>query len=356
MVLFPLAVLSFLIFHQRSEFRRRGVWILLAGAIAGWIPIVEWNAQHDWASFRHVLGQIGGGQGIGSGFRWSGPLVFLGAQLGMLFGPWLLAFLAAGWRFQPQRERDAGVRLLWWCSVPVWYFFALASFVKAGQPNWPAPAYLGGIILMVAWTWEQLDGPYNRLVRRLLFGTVAASLLMGTAIHFPGMIRSTLARCVNEPTESKPLPIRNVDITARLVGWKTLAKEIDRIRAIVVETTGKEPILAGTNWTIPGHLRFYCEGYPDAYAVGIPNQSDRHSQYDYWRPNPVNDAEAFLGRTFVIVGDIAPGVRAGFEKIEPCIRVIHSEDGIPIAIWNVWICHGFRGFAATRLDDRVPGY
>jgi len=49
MALFPIAIVGYLLWHQRSEFRRRGIWILLAGSILGWIPIVEWNARNDWA-------------------------------------------------------------------------------------------------------------------------------------------------------------------------------------------------------------------------------------------------------------------------------------------------------------------
>jgi 4-amino-4-deoxy-L-arabinose transferase-like glycosyltransferase len=355
MALFPIAIVGYLLWHQRSEFRRRGIWILLAGSILGWIPIVVWNARHDWASLRHVFGQVGGGGLVGGGFRWSGPLVFLGGQLGMLFGAWMFAFLAAGWRFQPNRERDMGVRLAWWCSVPVWSLFAVVSFVNAGQPNWPAPAYVGGFILAVAWVREQLVGQYSRLVRYSLAGTVIASLLATSAIHFPGIIRPTLARFAGKPTVAKPLPVRDLDISARLVGWKRLAAEVDRVCARVSKT-GEEPVLAGTHWTLPGHLRFYCEGHPDVYAVGIPNQSDRHSQYDYWRPNPTKDAQAFLGRTFVIVGDIGSGVRSGFDKIEPFIRVTHSQEGVPIAAWTIWVCHGFRGFPESMTDDLVSGY
>lgn len=357
MALFPISVVGFLLSHQRSEFRRWGIWILMLGAILGWLPIVEWNARHDWVSFRHVFGQVGGGDSvIGGRVNWFGPLVFLGGQLGILFVGWLIAFLAAGWRFQPRWELNNSVRLVWWCSVPVWCLFAVVNFVKAGQPNWPAPAYIGGLVLAVAWVREQLAGRYPRLIKSGLIGTVTASLLAMIWIHFPGIVRPTLARLVGQPTETKPLPVRSLDISARLMGWKTLAKEVDRIRTEVVSKTGKEPLLAGTQWTIPGHLRFYCADHPDVYAIGIPNQSDRHSQYDYWRPNPVKDAQVFLRRTFVVVGDVGPGVRAGFDDVEMGIRVTHTQDGVPIAAWTIWVCHGFRGFSEICPDGHVPGY
>src|SRR5262249_42152724 len=95
MALFPVAVVGFRLFHRRTEFRRAGIWILLAGAVTGWAPVMVWNAQHDWVSFRHVFTQVG--EGGGNSLRWLGPLVFAAAQAGVLCGFWFVVFLTAAW-------------------------------------------------------------------------------------------------------------------------------------------------------------------------------------------------------------------------------------------------------------------
>lgn len=343
MALFPAAVVGYLLFHRRSEFRGLGVWLLLAGAVVGWIPVVVWNAQHDWVSFRHVFGQVGAG-GSSRGLRWDGVAGFAVGQLGMMMGFWLVAFLAAAWRFRPTREADCGVRLLWWVSVPVWCLFAAASLVKPGQPNWPAPAYVGGFVLAVAWTREALAGTRPRLVAWCVGLAVAGGLVVAVALHFPGLVRPVFAKLAGPPREGKPYPARQFDLTARLSGWKELAAEVDSLRDRVKAETGTEPVLVGSHWTVPGVLGLYCEGHPQAFTIGLVNGSDRHSQYDLWRPNPVDDAQVFRGRTFVIVGDITHEVRAAFERVEPRIAVVSSKYGVPIAGWSVWVCHGFRGF------------
>ena len=183
MVLLPVAVVGYLLVHRRHEFRRAGIWVLLAGTLLGWAPILYWNATHHWVTFRHVWGQVGTGKG--SGLRWFGPLTFLGGQVGMMFGLWLVAFLAAAWRFRPGRERDPAVRLLWWCSVPVWFVFPLASLLKSGQPNWPAPAYAAGFILAVAWLRDGLNGPHRRHFARCLGVNAALGLVIVAVVHFP---------------------------------------------------------------------------------------------------------------------------------------------------------------------------
>jgi 4-amino-4-deoxy-L-arabinose transferase-like glycosyltransferase len=353
MALFPAVVAGYLLFHRRSEYRRAGVWVLLAGALAGWIPIVVWNATHEWVSFRHVLGQVGAGDAGATKSWWLGPVTFVAGQFGMMFGLWLVAFLAAAYRFRPTREADPGIRLLWWSAVPVWCFFAAASLVKPGQANWPAPAYIAGFVLAVAWLREQFAA-HRRLVVWCVGVNVVLGLAVVVAMHYPATVRPLFVWLAGPPTESNPVPVRRFDLTARLVGWKTLAAEVDQLRARLVAETGREPVLAGTYWTIPGHLRFSCAGHPETYAIGIPNRSDRHSQYDFWRPNPVADAQEFRGRPFVIVGDVHPGMFVAFDRVEPRIRVIHSEDGVPLEVWTVWVCHGFRGFDSVGTHD--PGY
>ncbi len=339
MALFPAAVVGFLLFHRRGEFRKPGVWLLLAGAVVGWIPVVAWNAGHDWVSFRHVFGQVGV-----SGDKASGLTMFLGGQLGMLFGFWLVAFLAAGWKFRPNREADNGIRLLWWVSIPVWFLFAIASFVKSGQANWPAPAYLGGLVLAVAWTREQLAGRRSRLVAACLALSTLGGFAVIVGVHFPDTVRPIIAKFAKQPTEADPFPVRKMDLTARISGWKQLAAEVDVVRARVRSEIGCEPVVAGTHWTVPGVLGFYCSDHPNVHAIGVANRSDRHSQYDVWRPNPMADAQEFRGQTFVIVGDIGLDVANSFERLEQPLRVVHAPNGVPISGWAIWVGHGFRGF------------
>lgn len=346
MLLFPAAITLFVLCHRRRPDAFRGLIILYLGVVVGSLPILYWNAQHDWVTFRHVLGQVAAvGQQQTSRGQPFGLLLFLGGQLGTLFGFWLLAFLAAAWFFRPSRCRDYPLQLLWWTSVPLWLFFAAASLIKPGQPNWPAPTYIAGFILAVAWFYHQLTrGPYPRLLASLAAVNLALGLAAVLMLHFPQTYRPVLARWLPPPSPHQPTPIRKLDPTARLAGWKSLAAYLDQLREQIAQRHGQAPILCGTYWNQPGILRFYCQGHPDTYTIGIPNRSDRHSQYDFWRPNPVSDPELFHGRTFLIVGDIGPHLLPAFEKVEPPLRFTHSEEGIPLQSWTIWIAHGFRGW------------
>ena len=150
-----------------------------------------------------------------------------------------------------------------------------------------------------------------------------------------------LAELAGPPTAEQPLPLRRFDPTCRLRGWQTLGAKVDEV-CEQLRAEGIEPVLAGTDWALPGEIGFYCAGHPAVYSVG-PVLGDRHSQYDEWHPNPVDDPECFVGRTFVIVGGF-PTALGGFDSIDEPRTVTHYEQGQPVASWTVTVCRGFRGF------------
>jgi hypothetical protein len=354
MLLFPLAVTGFLLARCRDEFHRPGFWVFLALTLLGCVPIVVWNANHDWVSVRHVLGQAGVGGEHESGFSWHGPLSFACGQFALLLGYWFVAFAAAGWRFR--RTSDTGLSLLWWTSIPVWGVFAAASFAAEGQVNWPAAAYVGGLVLAVAWVRTQLAQPARRPVIATSLGfTTVLGLGLSLVAHYPGLVRAPLAALAGPPTEKNPAPLRKLDPTCRLRGWRTLAREVDAIRDRVKHETGREPVLAGMVWTTPGELSFYCRDHPEACSFGLA-LADRHSQYDVWHPNPLADAQAFRGRSFVYVGEQIPAAGEVFDRLVPPLRVVYSEHGVPVAIWTGWVGHGFRGFARPHIGSTRPRF
>lgn len=358
---------------QRGWLRTPGPWLFLAVVALAACPLLIWNLQHDWLEVRHVLGQV-----AGRGASLAHPLTFLAGQFGLLLGYWLIAFFAAAWRFRPWGEGNrlagqnnaqprvvtpsshcrlvvtsddatrAGKEFLWFFSVPVWLVYLLASVRTPGQVNWAASAYVAGLPLAVAWVGRQITAPslgYRRMAQAGLALALGLAIFLSLAIHFPGtllrpMLTATLAP---PPTADRPMPLRQYDPTCRLMGWRALAQAVDSLRERLRRQTGSEPILAGMVWTLPGELAFYCQGHPPAYSFGSA-LADRASQYDIWRPNPVNDAQEFLGRTFIYVGEEIPGMNRLFEWVEPPIRVEYSEAGQTLAAWTVWVGHGFRGW------------
>jgi 4-amino-4-deoxy-L-arabinose transferase-like glycosyltransferase len=348
MVLFIPSLALFLFFHCGLKNPQwKGFWLLCAIAALGALPIIVWNAQHDWVTVRHVGWQAGATES--EGWRWSGPLIFLGGQFAILLGFWFVVWAGAMWRSRPWVETDANRCFLWWFSAPMLAIFLLLSFKTTGQLNWAVTTYISGGVLAAAWLGERAS------LRGWRFGTLAAAILgvfVIVVVHYPALSRPVLLSIVGPPTVQHPLPLRRVDPTARLRGYRILAAAVDRMCA-EVRAAGDEPVVAATFWNVPGLLAAYGNGHPLVYSLG-PAIYDRRSQLDFWRPNPLWDPEQFRGRTFVLVGDFTAEVIAAFDHLSPPQQIRYSEGGAPIALWYGCIAYGYRGFGPIegRLGEK----
>jgi 4-amino-4-deoxy-L-arabinose transferase-like glycosyltransferase len=327
----------------RSLLFHRGLWIATSVAALCCVPILLWNMQHDWVSLRHVEGQAGVGRG--EGVRWWGPVEFLEAQCALLLIFWFVAWARAMFDHRPWNEPDAGRRYLWWMSAPMFVVFLVFSLKTREEPNWPVTAYLSGLVLATEWLVGQLAvrvAWYRRLTAALLATAAVVGLGVTMLMHHSQWIHPLLRRVTGPPSAANPFPLRHLDPTCRLRGWRELARAVDQLRA-ELQRHGIEAVIAGTSWTLPGELGFYCSDHPATYSVGLA-LGDRHSQYDLWHPNPVADVSAFTGMTFIIIGEPTPRLLDAFERVDPPHSVFYQEHGEPLARWTVTVCRGFRGF------------
>jgi hypothetical protein len=331
------------------------LWLMVASAALCCIPILLWNVTHSWVTVRHVGGLAGVDESV---LTWLGPLVYLGTQCGLLLVFWFVVWLGAIVAHRPWTEPDAGVRYLWWMSVPMFAVFLGFSFkTGGGEPNWPITAYISGLVLAVFWLERQLRSPrlwYRRWTAATLTMTCAAGLALTVFVHRTDLLWPVMVQVAGGPTENQPFPLRRLDPTCRLRGWHTLGAELDCLRA-ALRAEGADPVLAASNWSLPGEMGFYCTGHPEVYSLGLL-LGDRHSQYDFWHPNPLGDPAAFVGRTFIVVGHVTPELRQAFAEVEPMRLVMHVDRGQTVAAWGVTVCREFRGFPSQRTQGPPAHY
>ena len=339
---------------QRYLLRRPGFWVMCGVALSCCLPILIWNAEHNWVTFNHLLALAGFGPAHadeptdGPRFQLLGPLVYVGGQAALLLGFWFVTWVAAMYVYRPTVEKDPGLNYLWWMSAPMFVWFWAFSFkTGGGEVNWPVTAYLSGLVLASRWIQRQLESPsgWYRHWSRL---NVATACTIGLAItlllHHSEVVHPLLAKITGKPTASNRFPLRKLDPTCRLRGWRTLAAAVDEVRQRLQEEGAGEVFLVGVSWTTPGELGAYCKGNPRAYTFG-PLAGDRHSQYDLW-PGPLSQPEDFKGCTFLLIGDPIPNLAAGFDHVECGQEVVHYEHGRPISSWCLTVCRGFKGFPA----------
>jgi hypothetical protein len=332
--------------QRRQLLFQPGFWVMVGVAGLCCVPILIWNAQHDWVTFRHVFVQAGV-QGT-KGTTWMGPLRFLGMQLGILLFYWFVVWAWAMSARRPWREDDPGIRFLWWMSAPMFAMFLFFGIrTNGGEPNWAVTAYISGLVLAAGWLVEQLHSS-SAGRRRFSYAALGLACTAGLGLtfllHYTVVAQPVLAWVSGPASEQRPLPLRRFDPTCRLRGWHHLAAEVDRIRDELA-AAGDEPILVASSWMVPGELSFYCHGQPLVYSIGL-GIGDRWSQFDLWHPNPLFEPEQYEDKTFVVVGAVCPQLRNGFS--DPDFRVypiVYEERGQPIATWQIVVCKGFRRLA-----------
>ncbi|MCL4485700.1 MAG: glycosyltransferase family 39 protein [Nitrospirae bacterium] len=206
----PLLVLFLLLDPRgRSWFRRPSLWGAGALALLLFTPVILWNSQHAWASFRF---QWHHGMQAHQMAPLDGLSDYLGGQLGVMTPIVYLILLGAG--------VVAGIRLfrtpsrpllfLWVTSYPILLFFAYSSLKAKVEANWPVEGYLGAFLVTGALLAEWERRPW--ILRTALAGValgIFANLLVGLQVFWP------------------LLPIDpNVDPTGRMAGFRTEDREI----------------------------------------------------------------------------------------------------------------------------------
>lgn len=339
MVFFFLCGFLFLLFTDKRELLKGPKpYLALLIALFVFSPVILWNAQHDWVTVRHTMGQAGVPKGLTVSLK--SLLDFAGSQVGVITP--ILFFLmiralVAEWRNVREGSRAAPQSLpgvfLFWFSVPILAFFLAKSAQATVQANWAGPAYVGALLAFCRRQWGSRSGEGSGFPARKTWITVGVGLaLLTTAVmHYPNLLR---------------LPPK-MDPTARLRGWKDLG---GRVTAVYDSLPAESAVFVFSDrYTIASELAFYMEGHPRTYCI---NLGRRMNQYDLW-PDMNVALEAIRKRDgpgrpihgiFVRAGEVEmPGdVARAFGSWKK--RVVRAESrGQVIKVYTVFVCFDFKG-------------
>jgi hypothetical protein len=156
--------------ESASPLKKPGPYIALFIAAIIFSPNVWWNTQHHNAALHHVVSHNIHVQGVA--WNWENLGMFLLGQAAIL-GPILLIFLViALWRSHRLKEHRQATRLLLCFTLPTLIIICGEALFSRAYANWGAVAYPSGIILTVAYLWEQN-------FRRWLKLSIALNVLAG---------------------------------------------------------------------------------------------------------------------------------------------------------------------------------
>jgi len=320
----------------RARLLAAAPWQALALALVLFSPVLVWNAANDWVTFRHVLYQ--GGAGQPEPWTWIYLGEFLGSQAALASPLVLLLLLCSwvqGWRGPAGQIRQQ--RYLLWLSLPTLLLFTILALRSRVYGNWPAPAYLGALVLITA-----LYGPdagHGPGTRRFWRWTVGLAWAM------------TLPLLVQLLWPVLPLPVRFDRIAHETRGWDELARTVHERRATMARPG--ETFIFGLRYQFASELAFYVPGRPETVSI---NRWTRPNVYDFWQ----NEGE-LLGRDAVGVfegEDMVPLVAALFDHADPAEKITLSRRSLwfgqeEIASYYLLRGYGFKG--GLRWQPRDSG-
>jgi 4-amino-4-deoxy-L-arabinose transferase-like glycosyltransferase len=279
-VLFPFGVTLAFLLHPdlRRRFATPGPWL---GALTGLVlfaPVVLWNARNEWASFAFQLGH-----GLGSGGRGSilsREAELLGGQLG-LASPVLFVLMAlAVWRAARDRG-DPRRFVLGVTALTMFGFFVLSAARKPVEANWPAMAYLPGMVLLAAAAGRSRaeagprapagrdsNGSMEIFRGRLYRWGIGIGLAFTLILHAQALVPL--------------LPISpGDDPIAEAHGWDDLASAIqdEVVRAEQAPACRAGVWVALNRYQDASETAFHRPGRPVHFSL---NLNRRPNQYDFW--------------------------------------------------------------------------
>jgi len=341
------SVLLFLLSGRRERrlLTRPGPWLALAVAAAVALPVIWWNYQHDWASFRFQFARRYGQHGaIGVGHT----LAWLGGQFALMTPP-IFALLAAALvvavrRFRADRGgrwRFAACFAVPWLVVCFWH--GLFSQVR---PNWPPPAYLS---LLPAGALLLRSGGLP-VVRRLSHR--GRRILMGLCLAATVALDAAALGYTALPPGSVPRP--NI-----MRDWAELGRHVARAAEAMRQDRGREPIVLviASKYQLASEIAFYARGpgWPDYdRIVPVAVLLGEGLSYNLWvRP------EQFIGQDALVVGEEAltphryEAIESCFERTDPP-EILLTQPMVVGGTPTFWMMRGY-GFRAPSAPATRPG-
>ncbi len=326
-ILLPLTITAAVLLRPslRARLREPGPYVACLLATLVFLPVLQWNAAHDWVSFRF---QLAHGLGAPKGSALKRELDLVGGQLGLVSPIVFVLMAGAVWRTLRRPLDDARFALAV-VAVGSWVFFVYSASRRAVEPNWPAPSYIPGIVLLAVMT---AGVGAMRWLRR---GIALAAVLVGV-LYLHALVPVL------------PLPARR-DPIARGAGWEGVAARVrDAQRA-----AGARAWAGAERYQDVSELAYHLPGQPIAFCTCLRG---RRNQYELW---PTFAQRASSGDALVLalderpegtVHEAAAALAPHFERITRGELAPQLRGADTVSLRRVWILDGYRGGWPVRAD------
>ena len=243
----------------RLRLREPGPYLACIIATLVFLPVLRWNAAHDWVSFGF---QVHHGLATPARRDLLAPLKQLGDMIGGqagLVSPILFVLLGIAVVRGLRRLSSDAAFVLATIAAFTFLFFCYSATRQRVEANWPAPAYIAAIPLLAALVES------TRFERWIRAGFWLAAVL--SAVIY-----------LHAAFELLPLPPRK-DPLARSAGWGDLASALDVAAHRASSTDRASSWIAADRYQDASEVAFHLPNNPTTFSL---NLSGRSNQFDLW--------------------------------------------------------------------------
>lgn len=266
MAAFGVCAFLFMVFSRYRRFLSTPM-PYLAAAIACLmiLPTLWWNYHHDWITFQHTAHHF---EGLRQPrvFDILGLLGLLGAQIAIMSPAIgiLAVFIAGKMAMVWNRLRVQEHYLFFFGPLP-FFLTMLLALRQDVNANWPAPFCLP-FFLLLASVWDRGYAGVLGCFRPWLKPAVVIGVVLAVMLYAAPFLLSASAYSGGK-----------WDMTARLKGWKGLAREV---HARLTTIQGETPLIISNRRQIVSLLAFYLPDQPHVFCWPEPGRI--RNQYDLW--------------------------------------------------------------------------
>jgi hypothetical protein len=297
------------------------VWLAVLVALLLISPVLLWNAQNQWVSFKYQTQH-----GAGGIWQLQHVLRFLLVQL-VVFGPLLLWGLAG-----VRRVSGGGTRwLVLFFAIP----FALLAYLSGGGsslPHWTAPAW----VALAPFAGLALGRATQTRWRGLIIGLAVLQALLCVALP-------TLMVTGGIPfVEAKaPASSRAPNPFADMHGWDQAG-----VRASALASQRNLTSVSVQNWTLASRLGWY------ARPLKVHVLEDRFDQFDLWAGDLPRGGDTLLV-DWSEMAYVLPLGAHGFANCQLLETLPVQRLGRPLSEFRFYACQGWSGEPQPRLLSEV---
>ncbi len=310
-VTLALSVVLFVLWQgQWRVFLTPKPWLAALLALLLILPVLYWNAQHDWISIRYQLGH--GAPDL----EWE-LARFARAQVGQLlaYAPGVYLFGLMALIAAIRQRHKSNRRFLLSLALPPLLLFGWAAGYEETLPHWTLLVFATLAPLSAHWVWHHWG---RRWVRYTATGSLIYSLLLVLLIHSQFLLPWMPFKPLQHPLSD-------------LYGWQQAAE-----RAVVLNSGRDTPLLVG-NWSLASRIAWYAR----PHSVQVTDS--RVDQFDLWFGSLQKGGAGLL-----IVPDYFEGREevsglAKFEQCEPLDRMTVLLRDTAVHRFSFYNCVGYRG-------------